>query len=47
MPWLELAEMTDGDLGAIYDYMKTVKPVKNVVVSFPDAPGAAVATATP
>lgn len=39
MPWLELSNMSDADLGAIFDHMKTVKPVKNVVVSFPDAPG--------
>ena len=30
--------MTDEDLGAIYDYLKTVKPVPGVVNPFPDAP---------
>ena len=29
--------MTDSDLGAIYDYLKTVKPIENKVVTFPDA----------
>ncbi|PYQ29540.1 MAG: cytochrome C [Acidobacteria bacterium] len=37
MPWIELSGMTDEDLGAIYDYLKTVKPVDNPVNSFPDA----------
>jgi hypothetical protein len=37
MPWLSFAEMTDEDLGAIYDYLKTVKPDAAVVNPFPDA----------
>lgn len=37
MPWLGFAHMTDEDLGAIYDYLKTVKPDPAVVVTFPDA----------
>jgi mono/diheme cytochrome c family protein len=37
MPWLAYAAMTDEDLGAIYDYLKTVPPVENRVNSFPDA----------
>jgi hypothetical protein len=37
MPWLAFASMTDQDLGAIYDYLKTVKPIENKVVTFPDA----------
>jgi hypothetical protein len=37
MPWLAFAQMTDSDLGAIYDYLKTVKPVENRVNSFPEA----------
>src|SRR3954462_13993590 len=37
MPWLAFAGMTDNDLGAIYDYLKTVKPIENKVVTFPDA----------
>jgi mono/diheme cytochrome c family protein len=37
MPWLGFAHMTDDDLGAIYDYLKTVKADPSVVNSFPDA----------
>jgi mono/diheme cytochrome c family protein len=37
MPWLAFAGMTDHDLGAIYDYLKTVKPIPNRVNTFPDA----------
>jgi mono/diheme cytochrome c family protein len=37
MPWLAFSHMTDHDLGAIYDYLKTVKPIENKVVTFPDA----------
>jgi hypothetical protein len=37
MPWLAFAQMTDHDLGAIYDYLKTVKPIENKVKTFPDA----------
>lgn len=37
MPWRALSGMTDEDLGAIYDYLKTVPPVANKVNSFPDA----------
>ncbi len=37
MPWVAFARMTDEDLGAIYDYLKTVKPDAAVVNSFPDA----------
>ncbi|HKS25631.1 MAG TPA: cytochrome C [Thermoanaerobaculia bacterium] len=39
MPWLAFAGMTDEDLGAIYDYLKTLPPVKKKVNSFPDAKG--------
>lgn len=34
MPWTEYGRMTDADLGAIYDYLRTVKPVENKVVVF-------------
>lgn len=34
MPWTLYAGMTDRDLGAIYDYLRTVKPVKNRVTTF-------------
>ncbi|HEX9984548.1 MAG TPA: cytochrome C [Thermoanaerobaculia bacterium] len=37
MPWLAYAGMSDQDLGAIYDYLRTVKPVENKVATFPDA----------
>lgn len=38
MAWTRYAGMTKEDLGAIYDYLKTVKPIKKKVDSFPDAP---------
>lgn len=38
MPWLQLSGMTEDDLGAIYDYMKTVRPIAKDVNPFPDAP---------
>ena len=34
MPYLEYSGMSDADLGAIYDYLRTVPPVKNKVVKF-------------
>ncbi|HYM59379.1 MAG TPA: c-type cytochrome [Thermoanaerobaculia bacterium] len=42
MPWLAMSAMTDQDLGAIYDYLKSLKPIKNKVVAFPDAAIAAI-----
>ncbi len=33
MPWSDFAQMTEDDLGAIYDYLKTVAPVDNPVVA--------------
>jgi mono/diheme cytochrome c family protein len=38
MAWPGFAGMSREDLGAIYDYLKTVKPIKKSVVAFPDAP---------
>ncbi|HTY42249.1 MAG TPA: cytochrome C [Thermoanaerobaculia bacterium] len=38
MGWLRLSGMTREDLGAIYDYLRTVKPIKKKVDTFPDAP---------
>ncbi|MDZ4695054.1 MAG: cytochrome C [Deltaproteobacteria bacterium] len=35
MPWLSFAKMSDKDLGAIYDYLKTVPPIENVVQKRP------------
>lgn len=37
MPWIEYAGMTEQDLGAIYDYLKTVPPIENRINPFPDA----------
>lgn len=37
MPWIEFSGMSDEDLGAIYDYLKSVKPIENKVNAFPDA----------
>jgi mono/diheme cytochrome c family protein len=37
MPWISYSGMTDEDLGAIYDYLKTVPPVAKPVNAFPDA----------
>lgn len=34
MPWVMYAGMTEQDLGAIYDYLQTVKPLNNKVVKF-------------
>jgi hypothetical protein len=34
MPWTLYAGMTEEDLGAIYDYLRTVKPLKNKVVTY-------------
>jgi mono/diheme cytochrome c family protein len=35
MPWLKMAGMTEEDLGAIYDYLRTVPAVENKVEKFP------------
>ena len=37
MAWPRYAGMTREDLGAIYDYLKTVKPIKKKINPFPDA----------
>jgi mono/diheme cytochrome c family protein len=37
MPWIPFSKLTDEDLGAIYDYLKTVPPIDNKVNPFPDA----------
>jgi len=34
MPWSMFSGMTEEDLGAIYDYLRTVKPIKNKVDRF-------------
>jgi mono/diheme cytochrome c family protein len=35
MPWVSYAGMTEEDLGAIFDYLRTVKPTRNAVVTRP------------
>lgn len=35
MPWLDYSGMTEDDLGAIYDYLRTVRPIKHLVEAFP------------
>lgn len=37
MPWTMYAGMTREDLGAIYDYLQTIKPIRNEVVKFSPA----------
>jgi len=39
MPWTLYAGMTEEDLGAIYSYLRTVKPVKNAVEKHPKTNG--------
>ncbi|GAB3899751.1 cytochrome c [Larkinella knui] len=34
MPWMMYAGMSEQDLGAIFTYLQTIKPVKNAVVKF-------------
>ncbi len=34
MPWTMYAGMTDEDLGSIYEYLRTVKPIRNAVTKF-------------
>ncbi|MEO8398598.1 MAG: c-type cytochrome, partial [Ignavibacteriaceae bacterium] len=34
MPWTMYAGMTEEDLGSIYDYLRTLKPIKNNVIHF-------------
>lgn len=38
MPWIPFSGMTDEDLGAIYDYLRSLPPIANEVNPFPDAP---------
>ncbi|SPE31681.1 Cytochrome c-like protein [Candidatus Sulfopaludibacter sp. SbA3] len=38
MPWLELSQVPPEDLGAIYAWLRTVKPVHNAVEMHPGAP---------
>jgi hypothetical protein len=34
MPWTVLSGMTESDLGAVYDYLRTLQPVKHSVERF-------------
>jgi len=34
MPWTMYAGMTEQDLGAIYKYLRSLKPIKNKVEKF-------------
>jgi mono/diheme cytochrome c family protein len=34
MPYRDIARMTDEDLGAVFDYLRTLKPIKNKVTRF-------------
>lgn len=38
MPWLALSRLTREDLGAMYTYLRTLKPVRNVVETHPKRP---------
>ncbi len=38
MPWMMYATMSEQDLGAIYDYLKSNKPIENTVVKWTPAP---------
>ena len=40
MPWIAYAGMTESDLGAIFDYLKTLPAIPKQIVVFPDAPDA-------
>ncbi len=44
MPWLAYSGMTERDLGAIDDYLRTLRPIENRVEPFPDAPKAGLRT---
>jgi hypothetical protein len=37
MPWTMYGGMTEEDLGAIYEYLHSLKPVKNSVIKFTPA----------
>ena len=38
MPWPVYAGMTDNDLGAIYDYLRSLKPIRHAIVKFQPYP---------
>src|SRR5690606_36215260 len=33
MPWVQIGRMTDGDLQAIYRYLRTVEPIRNEITN--------------
>lgn len=37
MPWYPYSRLTEKDLGAIYDYLRTLPPIENKIDSFPEA----------
>ena len=39
MPWPVYAGMSDNDLGAIYEYLQSLKPIKHNIVRFQAIPG--------
>ena len=47
MPWIRFSQLTEEDLGAIYDYLRTVPAMKNAVERRPPPKIAAKAEATP
>ena len=47
MPWLNFAQLPDDDLGAIFTYLKTQKPVRNNVDSHPGFQKAPVSKTVP
>ncbi|RPI18056.1 MAG: cytochrome C [Ignavibacteriae bacterium] len=34
MPWTQFASMTESDLGALYDYLRTIPPINNKIEKF-------------
>ncbi len=38
MPWIDFSGITEEDLGAIYDYLRTVPPIRHKVEKFPAIP---------
>jgi mono/diheme cytochrome c family protein len=44
MPWIAFGGMTEKDLGAIFDYLRTMPPIENKVEPFSQDPQPAVAT---
>jgi hypothetical protein len=47
MPWVYFSGMSTSDLGAIYAYLKTVKPIHNVVEKFPHPANGTATTPAP